>query len=303
MLLFLLRSGFLFGLLIFPLYGNARPLIITIDASNNDGGQMGSVIGESLQKNFPDVAKQYDSYLDFLLSPSQFKQLAPQVTLLKSTLDPAYQAEVNAIATALQLNTFDKLGDGNLSLNEFWLLQFLADLTTINKGSAIAVTNRNDKTSIAARNVDWKDATDLSGLQTINLYHYKDRTVVTVGFAGMVGVINGFNDQGLFASLMDASIEQISTGTLSQNASSFELRSVLKQTNNINSAVEALAQKTYTRHQPILLADQTRVAVLEQPAGKVGILRQTDSAIINEMPWNVSEPDIPHPPTQNLHII
>lgn len=290
MVLSLLIRGFLLGLVAFsPLNAYARPLVLNIDAGSNNGTQIGTFIGTEVQKNFPNIEKLYDSYLAFLLSPSQFKQLIPQVKSLQVAIDPDYQAEVNAIASVWQLNTLDNLGDGKLSVNEFWLLQLLPDLTAVNKGSAFAVANRSDKNPIAARNLDWKSTPELRSLQTINIYQYEDRTLVTIGFAGLVNVINGFNDQGLFVSMLNAAEQQVSTSLLAQNSSSFDLRTVLKQVNKIAPASYELAQKSYPHAHQILLADQENVAVLEHPAGGTGKLRKTDSAIITEMPWNRRE--------------
>jgi len=286
-MLSLLKHFFFLGFLIFsPLCAFARPVILNMDASSDDGTQIGTLIGVEVKKNFPDVEQQYDSYLTFLLSPSQFKQFIPQIKALKAVIDPAYQAEVDAIAAVWQLNTRDELGDGKLSIDEFWLLQLLPDLTAINKGSAFAVANRRDKNPIAARNVDWKSTTDLKSLQTISLYHYEDRTLVNIGFAGLVSVISGFNDQGLFVSLIDASELQTSNAPLPQAASGFELRDVLKKMDKIALASQELARKSYSRSHQILLADTENVAVLEQVAGETGTLRQTDSTIVDEMPWN-----------------
>lgn len=278
----------LLGLFGFSLpYVEASPVILDIDASHHNGSQIGSFIGTEVKKKFPDLEKQYDTYLNGLVSTPQFKQLLPQIKNLKTAVDPVYQDEVNAIANAWQLSTQNNLGDGKLSMDEFWLLQLLADLTEINKGSAFAVANRRDHNPIAARNLDWKNSALLKNLQTINIYHYEDdRTVVNIGFAGLVGIINGFNDQGLFVSLLDASELETSNSNLAQHAAGFELRNVLENTNRILPATQELTQKTYPRSLQILLVDQDAVAVLEQPAGKIGVVRETDSMTINATGWH-----------------
>jgi hypothetical protein len=260
----------------------AGPLVLNIEASNRNGTQIGTFIGLEVKKKFPDVEKKYDRYLAFLLSPPQFKQLLPQITALKAVVDPAYQDEVNGIAAAWQLNALNMLGDDKLSVDEFWLLQLLPDLTTINKGSAFAVANRSDKNPIAARNLDWKSTADLKSLQTITVYHYQDdRTLVSIGFAGVVSVISGFNDQGLFVSQLDASELQTSSSLLPQHASGFELRNTLKNQDRIVPATQELARKIYPRSYQVLLADPEDIAILEQPAGKIGRLRQIDSMTVN----------------------
>lgn len=282
----------LLGLFGFSLpYAYASPVILDIDASHHNGSQIGTFIGTELKKKFPDLEKQYDTYLNALVSTPQFKQLLPQIKNLKAVIKPVYQDEVNAIASAWQLSTQNNLGDGKLSIDEFWLLQLLADLTEINKGSAFAVANRKDHNPIAARNVDWKNSDALKSLQTITIYHYEDdRTVVNIGFAGLVSVINGFNDQGLFVSLMDASELETLKPNLVQHAASFALRDVLENMNRILPATQELAQKIYSRSLQILLADQEDVAVLEQPVGKTGRVRDSNGITVNNTEWHNNMP-------------
>ncbi len=281
-------SCLLLGLVSLPC-AYARPFVLDLDAEHYNPTQIGGFIADKVKEKFPDIEKQYDSFLVAALSPMQYEQLLPQIESLKATVAPAYQAEVNAIAGAWQLTNQNQLGDGRLSVSEFWLLQLLTDVTDINKGSAFAVINRNDKNPIVARNVDWKSAHNLKNLQTLTIYHYKNRTLVNIGFAGLVSVISAFNDQGLFVSLIDASTLQANNAPNAEQVSSFELRTVLMTLNNITAASRALAQHLYPRHQQIVLADAENIAVLEQPAAQLGVSRQTDSTLINEMPWHNSQ--------------
>lgn len=286
MVLSLLKHGLLFGLLTISFCASARPLILNINASSNNGSQIGAELGRQIQQALPDVASQYDNYLAFLLSPPQFKQLLERANALKAAIAPDYRAEVDAIAVAWQLNAIDKLGDGKLSVNEFWLLQFLPDLTDINKGPGFAATNHDTHNPIAARNVDWQNNPALLKLQAISIYHYEDRTLVNIGFAGLAGVINGFNDQGLFGSVLDASEQQISPATDSADSGGFELRTVLKTQYKIEPASHALTEKRYARNLEFLLANQENIAVLEQPLDSASGLRKPTSEITNEMTWH-----------------
>lgn len=283
MVLSLLKQGFLFLCLCISWCVAAEPVLIDIDASSNNGAKIGTAIGQQIQKNFPKAAQQYDNYLANLLSPEQFKQLMVQVGTLKAAADTEYKAEVDAIAAVLQLSAADKLGDGQLSPNEFWLLQLLPDLTDVNKGSAFAAANHNNHNPIAARNVDWPHSAGLAQLQTITRYRYEGRILVSVGFAGLVGIINGYNDHGLFVSLLDASEQQVSAVLPAHKSSSFALRTILMQNDRVEPASHALAQNSYARSLQFLLVDQNNAVVLEQPLGASGALRRANSEITNEM--------------------
>jgi len=55
-MLSLLKHFFFLGFLIFsPLCAFARPVILNMDASSDDGTQIGTLIGVEVKKNFPDV--------------------------------------------------------------------------------------------------------------------------------------------------------------------------------------------------------------------------------------------------------
>lgn len=271
-----------------PITAIAQPLVINIDAENKNEYQIGTLIGDTVLKKFPKIESIYDNYLDILLTQSQFQQLIPQIKILKDSIDPEYQSEVDAIATSLKISSDDVQGDGKLSVNEFWLLQLLPDLTSIDKGSALAVANRSNRNPVVARNLDWKSISSLRSLQTINVYQYENRTVVTIGFAGLSSVVNGFNDQGLFVSLLDASDKPISTLDMPRNITGFELRTVLKQVDKSTEAILMLTQKSFLRSHEILFADRNNMSVLEQPAGEAGHIRKSDSELVTEMPWSNS---------------
>jgi hypothetical protein len=287
MMISLLKRFFLTSLLfLFTFYVYASPVVFTIDITNRDSYQIGTSLGLAIQKRFPQFQQLYDSYLAFLFSQAHFDQLNTQINSLKSALKADYQTEVDAIASTLHLGTVDQLGDGQLSNNEFWLLQLLADLTAINKGSALGLVSHADKNPLVARNVDWKNTPELRSLQAITIYRDSEYTLVNIGFAGLVGIINGFNDQGLWASVMDASEQQSSMSSLYRTSTSFAVREALEKTVKISAASHLLAQQHYPRGHQIVLADQEDIAVLEQPAGETGKLRKIDSQLINELPWS-----------------
>ncbi len=261
----------------------ANTTILNIDSENKTPEEIGNQLGIEIKNKFPTLEFQYDSYLDFLLSDMRFDYLNRQVQLLKKSLNPEHLVEINAVANMLDLDSNDKLGDGKLSKNEFWLLQFLSDLIIINKGIAIAVINESNHDVIIARNLKWKSTPSLRQLQTVTVYNSSEKTWVNVGFAGILGVVNGFNNDGLFVSAINSSSELVTAKVLKNHHSvAFMLKETLQQT-NVYSASQFLDGKHYPRDQQILLADKKKVLVLEQPTKANGSVRTVNSTITQTM--------------------
>ncbi len=263
----------------------ANSTILTVNINDQDAYQIGSELGQQIQSHFPTIQSIYDNYLHSILTTKQFNQLLEPMKLIKTDLDSNYQNEIEGIANSWHLTHPDQLGDGWLSNNEFWLLQFLADLTTINRGSALAITDVNHQVVIG-RNLDWKTIPELRSLQTLTVYRYRDpqRSWVNIGFAGLVGVINGFNAQGLWASVLDSSASQIKLAP-NWNSVGFKVRNALEKSGKMIQANHLLTTQAYPRSHQIILADRTGSIVLEQFQGQLGLLRNNQSELISAMLW------------------
>ena len=271
--------------LLFSINAVANTTILSINTDNKTPEEIGYQLGIAIKKKFPKIEAQYDSYLNFLLAQSIFNHLNQQAHLLKASLKKQDLAEINALATTLNLEDKDRLGDGQLSKNEFWLLQFLSDLTNVNKGTAVSIFDETQNSPIIARNLDWKNNPDLRALQAITVYSSADNTLVNIGFAGILGVINGFNDQGLFIASIDSSSQFSTTKVLThQQSTAFTLKEVLRQNGAVEMAYHFLNGHNYPRHQQILLADKNKSFVIEQIKNKdEKTLRNTESELNNAM--------------------
>ena len=280
------KKNILLCLLLFiSLDSIAQPLIFNINNNNKTAYQVGEQLGLEIKKSFPNIEAQYDKYLDFLFSQSLFNHLNQQALLLKKTLNAENLAEINGVAEQLELSSDDKIGDGKLSNNEFWLLQFLSDLTAINKGSAIATFNNVKQSPIIARNLDWKNNAILRQLQTMTVYTADEYSLVNIGFAGILGVVNGFNEQGLFVASIDSSAALYASQVLNgQQSTAFTLKDALKQTTEVNAARNFLSYQSYPRNQQLLFADKNKIIVIEQAHGEKGKPRTINSLLINSMP-------------------
>jgi len=269
---------------------DADPPLLSAEGAGVPPAELGARLGRLAKQAFSDLERRWDGYLVSQLDQADFDRLlAERVGPLRvSGVDAATRDEVEGFAAALTLVGRNRLGDGRLSLDELWLVQFLPDIAPVMAGSALVVIGRGraGRRVLVGRNLDWGNDARLRDLQAITRWRRHDRTLVSPGFAGFLGVLSGFNDRGLYAALLSAPSPAGSrTEVSSSRAIAFALRRALARCATADCAARLLRAERYTGSHGVLLADPGDAVVLELPAGRPGLLRRADSATRPEMPW------------------
>jgi len=284
-----IRLSSLILFLIISFEASATLPVFHVDAKKQTGMGIGTTLGKAFKKQFPEIEKKYDTYLASFVDQKQFNEwVQERVNVIKPNIDPAYRDEVNAIASTWTISSRDQLGDGFLSENEFWLIQLIPDVGRYTNCSGFGVWGHFSalNSPIVGRNMDWYTNEGLRSLQAITVYQYENRTVVNIGFAGYIGMVSGFNNEGLFVAHLDSPIGmRYPEPPIGDDAIVFDLRKVLETKNRISAAARELSQQQYGFSHNILMADTFDVQVLEQPQGQQAYLRSDTSPLRIEMSW------------------
>ncbi len=293
----LLALGLLF---IVPRQGFTAPAlssgeipVMRIDSEQLTPLQRGLEVGRQSKILFPDIERRYDTHLATLLTPSLYTKLQQKILpkLLKQ-LEPDYQAELNGVAQAWSLTRANQLGDGQLSLNEYQLLNFLPDLGLFPDGTGFGVFGEvaTDNTPIIGRNLDWISTPELRSLQVITVYQSSDKAFVNIGFAGIISVLTGFNHRGLFLAYNKAEpyslYQQVPRSLRDIHSSVFDLRKVLESSWSNQQATLYLSKQSYRYSHSILMSDKKDIQVLEYPRGGVAKIRRWNSPTRIDKPWD-----------------
>lgn len=275
--------------LILPFEANGMLPVFHVDAKEQTAMNIGTTLGKAFKKHFPEIEKIYDSYLNSFVDQKQFNQwVQKRVNVIKPNIDPAYREEVNAIMSTWTISSWDQLGDGFLSENEFWVIQLIPDIGRRTNCAGFGVWGNFSalNSPIVGRNMDWTTTEALRSIQAITVYKYKNQSIVNIGFAGYVGIISGFNSQGLFVAHLDSPLgNPYPEPPIGDDAIVFDLRKVLETQNRISVAARDLSQQQYGFSHNILMADTFDVQVLEQPQGQQAHLRTDTSPLRIEMSW------------------
>ena len=264
--------------------------VFEIDTTDKTGVQIGQELGRAFKKAFPDIEKRYDSYLQTFVSQETFNQwIKERVTVLKPNIDKDYRDEVEGITSTWQIASRDQLGDGYLSLNEYWLLQLIPDVGRRTNCSGFGVWGNYaaGSTTLVGRNMDWRTNESLRSLQAITVYRNQKGGIVNIGFAGYVGIISGFNQDGLFLAHLDSPLRQpYPVLPPDDHSIVFDIRKALSTQSSIQSAAKALSRLPHAFSHNILMADRQSVQVLEQPPTPPAQLRTDKSDYRMEYYWD-----------------
>ncbi len=205
-------------------------LEITMDYSTGISAQnMGVLLGKAYLKEIPVLPMIFDSLIAQLAasknvsSSDLIKTALEMIPHLQSTKilsgKGTYLDELNGIASVLVNSDKDESGDGKLSLNEFYLVNLFLDVLGGEKyykpdkkrkklksgacnGISISASRSSTGGTLTGRILDWADAEAMCGMHTVTVIKYKKKTVVTVGFIGIQGLITGINTDYIFAGLL-----------------------------------------------------------------------------------------------------
>ena len=272
-----------------PAWASVQIPIIHVDIANKSAFEVGKTLGYEVKTQFPNVEQLYDAYLATILSQEKFERWnEDKVGVIVPSLDQAYRDEVLGITSVWQISSHDKLGDGYLSLNEYWTVLLAPDIGVKIGGSGFGVWSHFTRSGypIVGRNMDWVTNESLRSLQAITIYRDNDRGLVNIGFAGFVGVITGFNQAGLFLAHMDSPMltNDFPTDYAAESVV-FGIRKVLETENKISAAADYFHDIQYSNGHSILLADNYDVRVLEQPADQKSEMRRDRSTYRVDKPW------------------
>jgi hypothetical protein len=273
----------------------AQPPLLSVSSDADSAAAAGTELGQLTKQAIPELERLWDSYLAALMAQAEFDiALGGRVAQLRATgIDDDTREEISAFAAELDLVARNRLGDGHLSMDELWTVQFLQDLMAFSKGWAFAIERGasgpggHGSRLMVGRNLELDSAPVLAALHAIVRQRIGERVVVNPGFGGLLGVLNGFNDEGLVAALISApGAGDDGASSRDRSAIAFALRRTLGRCARAECAVRLLRTHRFYGSHGILLADRNGARVLELAADQSGRVRRAADPTRPEMRWD-----------------
>lgn len=264
--------------------------------------QMGEDYAEAILKVVPNYEELIDSYLSETHNKSEYRLNMYHVEGLKNQIDDEYNDEIKGMASVFCKDTEDVRYDKELSENELYMLNLLADLGSGTQCSYVSVYGSRSSTghTLTGRNLDWFAGQDnqIIKVQSVTTILYPDRKICSIGYLGYMGMLTGYNDKKDYVAIL-LSATGDTLNAQGKRSFAFDLRKALETCNSINDIANFMtdSKRFYTVNHNIALADPDTSFVVENSIGNYGThdqkvkraVRTSDSKLNDNVTWGISD--------------
>ncbi len=230
---------------------------------------MGRALVAAARQAVPDFEPLVDTYLaEKSGSNSVYNAWLARMADIRPQLAAAHAAEIEGMASQVSGGTSNVRGDGKLSRDEIFLLNLFPDACRGSQCCGLSVWGARSSSGrpITARLLDWSDGSShqLAQIQAVTTIKHGGSSICLIGYLGFLGVITGFNDDGLFAGILD-SPSGAAYSSAGRRSYPFDIRSALEDLGSIATAADYLSDtaKHYAYNHLVLLSDSVQGGVLE----------------------------------------
>ena len=254
---------------------------------------IGREYGRKISQEVPDIENILDSYI-VQVSFFHYDEYIRRVNDIKPQLAQEYIDELDGLAEIASTKE-NVAGDGLISADEIYLLNLLPDVVRGTQCSALSVFGDLSETgkNMVAKNLDWFPGIvcEICEINSVLTIRNGTKSICTIGYLGLTCVLSGFNDDGVFASILDSS-----TGSeySSENKYSyvFDLRYALENYSTLAGIADYMDDHSYAFNHLVFLSDAEESKVLENNFSGTGIdmhrgLRSYGSVLNPGVTWDI----------------
>ena len=258
--------------------------------------EMGRLLMQKILIAVPNYEQLLDSYIaEIIGSQNYYTVLLGRMENIKTQIPQDYKDEIDGMASQLSGGNVDSMGDGKLSIDEFYGIQLVADVFRPTQCSGISVYGSRSATgnTMTARLLDWYDGSNhqLSQIQSVTIIKNGSKSICSIGYLSIMGILTGFNNEGIFAGVLD-SPSGIAYSSSGKRSYIFDLRYALENDTALVDVAGYLADTSrhYAYNHLILLSDKHTTKVLENNFSGTGTnvrraLRSDTSSLNPGITW------------------
>jgi hypothetical protein len=248
---------------------NSSYYYVTINVNNGTHKKIGELYAEKILEKIPDIEYIVDSYIAEIASTvSIYNVFISRVNDIRPQIPQEYQDEIDGMASKFAQTTENIRGDNKLSLDELYMVNLLPDVGRSTQCSALSVFGSLSETekTITARTLDWNGGTQ-NQLPTIHaIITFKDGTksFTSIGYLGFMGILSAFNDNKIFAAILDSSTGQ-TYSSVNKRSYPFDIRYALENFTTLDDVASYMtdSSRQYTYGHLIFLSDSGESRVVE----------------------------------------
>lgn len=269
---------------------------VVLDFAN---GKSHREIGENMAVKILQLVPEYESLIDSYLKEAinvNYETIINRVNNIKPQIDKEYIDEIEGMASKFSGSNQNILGDGKISIDELYIWNLFPDVVRSTQCSALSVYGERSitKHTITARNLEFPPGLQdqLAKIHTVTTFRNSDKSICTVGYLGYIGVVSGFNDDKVFAAILDSGTGR---GYSSESRRSYplDIRYALENYSTLDEIGDYLksSERNYSYSHLVILSDSNISKVLENNissgVNSIRDLRTEQSKLNKEIQWGI----------------
>ena len=278
---------------------------VTLDYEKGDRASVGKAYGSLIREQMPDYIDIMEPYVYEnirMAYDGNYTEAAVEARekILFDSYRPEYKEEIAAFAEGISGGAHGIKEDGVLSYEEAVLAQMIPDALRPTCCSALSLWGSKTTTGdrITLRNLEWNLGSDNQMGKIHAVTHMKngERSLTAISVLGLLDIISGINDDGVFAAILDVGSSQHEAYVCEgRKCYTMELRFALEEYSTARGLGEFMVSESgnYTWCHNLIITDKNDSfcaedcvsQVVESGMGK-SILRDCNTPILKGLSWD-----------------
>ena len=278
---------------------------VTLDYEKGDRASVGKAYGSLIREQMPDYIDIMEPYIYEnirMAYDGNYTEAAVEARekILFDSYRPEYKEEIAAFAEGISGGAHGIKEDGVLSYEEAVLAQMIPDALRPTCCSALSLWGSKTATGdrITLRNLEWNLGSDNQMGKIHAVTHMKngERSLTAISVLGLLDIISGINDDGVFAAILDVGSSQHEAYVCEgRKCYTMELRFALEEYSTARGLGEFMVSESgnYTWCHNLIISDKNDSfcaedcvsQVVESGRGK-SILRDCNTPILKGLSWD-----------------
>lgn len=278
---------------------------VTLDYEKGDRASVGKAYGTLIRERMPDYIDVMEPYIYENIRMAyggNYTEAAVETRekVLFESWRQEYREEISAFAEAISGGVHGIAEDGKLSYEEAVLAQMIPDALRPTCCSALSLWGSKTSTGdrITLRNLEWNLGSDNQMGKIHAVTHMKngDRSLTAISALGLLDIISGINDNGVFAAILDVgSVQDEAYVCEGKKCYTMDLRFALEECSTARDLGEFMVRESgnYTWCHNLIITDSNDSfcaedcvsQVVESGYGK-SVLRDCNTPILKDLSWD-----------------
>lgn len=278
---------------------------VTLDYEKGDRASVGKAYGTLIRERMPDYIDVMEPYIYENIRMAyggNYTEAAVETRekVLFESWRQEYREEISAFAEAISGGVHGIAEDGKLSYEEAVLAQMIPDALRPTCCSALSLWGSKTSTGdrITLRNLEWNLGSDNQMGKIHAVTHMKngDRSLTAISALGLLDIISGINDNGVFAAILDVgSVQDEAYVCEGKKCYTMDLRFALEECSTARDLGEFMVRESgnYTWCHNLIITDRNDSfcaedcvsQVVESGYGK-SVLRDCSTPILKGLSWD-----------------